>query len=222
MSESSLWNAPVEDWLEWEDKYLDALKARSDDLPSFNKKLQKVKVHLTDKKKCYITTAQLKTIMKFKLRRGKFRPGLQAMIETNPNNTTKRATREAFEHLGYERPNLETVKQTIHLTTKDLKGVGPATASLILSCRNQWIPFMADEAYYAAGLGKPNYTLKEYLKFVEKMWEKSDQLSHERLVPNRMVDLLWAETFMQNPKKLVKKRKRKEKSKKPKKKRKLD
>lgn len=58
----------------------------------------------------------------------------------------------------------------------ELKGVGPATASLLLAVHDpQNIPFFADEAfYYLCGSGREvhlGYTTKEYLALLERaLW----------------------------------------------------
>jgi len=215
-----LWSAPAAQWLTWEEKYVKTLKMRADALPDLQNRLQSITEAIHRKK--FMTTAQLSKIMKFKLLRGKFRPGLQQKVEANPNNTTKKCTKEAFGKVGRDRPTIEDLKETVQIISCDLKGVGPATASLIISLWNPHVPFLADEAYRAAGLGKPRYTLKEYLAFVEKIWEKCDELENADLLPSKMVDYLWAHEFVQNPVKRESKKKRKaSKSKKQKKKRKI-
>ena len=54
-----------------------------------------------------------------------------------------------------------------------MKGIGPATASAILSLYDPIAePFLSDEAYEAIGLGKAEYTVKGWEKFRTAMTER--------------------------------------------------
>jgi len=205
---SHLWSCNRKEWLHWKKKYELNLALRSDDLPPLQTKLQKIKNYSI--KKGFITTAQLGKLMKFQLLRGKWRPGLQGQIVANPNNRTKKCTKEAFIMLGDARPaSLEVVKVAIQLLVSELEGVGPSTASLILSLRNSEVPFLSDAAFEATGMGTSSDDLNEYLKFVEKIWQKCDMLSHDELRPADMVDILWCRNFNDHPQRREsKKRKR--------------
>lgn len=62
-----------------------------------------------------------------------------------------------------------------------LKGIGPATASLLLSvCEPAEVPFFGDEVFVWVMLGgkkgKIGYTAKEYSSFVEKVGEVTGRL----------------------------------------------
>jgi hypothetical protein len=59
-----------------------------------------------------------------------------------------------------------------------LKAVGPATASAILCAASPDVPFMADESLQAvSGMGKPTYTLKQYITYANTLQERARQLS---------------------------------------------
>ena len=80
--------------------------------------------------------------MRFKLARGKFRPSLQGYIDRLTNKECIEATKKGFK--AYRK------KQDIHQALKELcvlRGVGFATASLILSVVFPTCPFLADESY---------------------------------------------------------------------------
>ena len=58
-----------------------------------------------------------------------------------------------------------------------LQGVGPATASAMLTVFTPSLPFMSDEALAAALPGRPEYTVKQYIQLVEALRNKADALS---------------------------------------------
>ena len=59
-----------------------------------------------------------------------------------------------------------------------MQGVGPATASAILTAFDPNFPFMGDEALEVA-LGLPReYTLKKYLDLAMALRQKAQQLSN--------------------------------------------
>lgn len=57
-----------------------------------------------------------------------------------------------------------------------LKGVGPATASLIAAAMDpQLWPFLSDEAVEVFDLGKPEYTTKFYQRFRKAMLDRVER-----------------------------------------------
>jgi len=110
----------------------------------------------------FLTQEELIKLMEWKLTRGKFRPRLTQLVQTNSSETVKEVTSKAFKCLP-------DVKSAINELTK-LKAVGPATASAILCAGSHKVPFMADESIQAIpGFGKIDYTLKFYLQYLEKI-----------------------------------------------------
>ena len=57
------------------------------------------------------------------------------------------------------------------------QGVGPATASAMLTAASPSLPFMSDEALAAALPGRPDYTIKKYLQLVQVLRSKAESLS---------------------------------------------
>ena len=99
----------------------------------------------------HMTLDELSTVMKWKLLRGQFRPRLQKLIDGNKNKEVIECTKNAFKiihnAINKETNNIDDIEQ-LKLSIKELdklKGVGVATASLILSIYTKIIPFMADE-----------------------------------------------------------------------------
>ena len=92
---------------------------------------------------------------------------------------------------------MATVKTALDHLSKNLKGIGPATASYVLAAQvPHWIPAFSDEAFRwvftdehkpgvikgSKGDGwnrKMDYSIKEYIVFMEKVWETSERLIAE-------------------------------------------
>ncbi|VFQ83907.1 unnamed protein product [Cuscuta campestris] len=100
--------------------------------------------------------------MRWKLARGKWRPRLLDFVSSLDDAVVKSASQAAFLSLP------DVSKAVLELTV--LKGVGPATASALLAA---YVPdvtrFMSDEAMEAVIGNSKDYSLKQYLVFVDKL-----------------------------------------------------
>jgi endonuclease III len=76
--------------------------------------------------------------------RGKFRPRLKQLISSNPAEEVKSTTQNAFKEIGDNTTTVSIVKAVKILL--ELKGVGPATATMMLQAASDEVPFMSDEA----------------------------------------------------------------------------
>lgn len=115
-----------------------------------------------------ITHEELSDLMKWKLGRGKFRPRLQQLAESNSPESVVDASKAAFEKLGSGFGALKAALDALCV----LKGIGPATASLILSLFSPDIaPFMSDEAVLAlsSSAAKIDYTANRYLQYANEV-----------------------------------------------------
>lgn len=191
-------------------KYEEALAKKSNKLPDLdnwyrNELHSIIQSRKSSKEGAYITTEELVKLMKWKLtvrhllfenvhlykidctllQRGKFRPRLEQLAGSNPDEIVKNTTQEAFSLLS-DSTSIESAKEGL-LKLNSLKGIGPATSSAILSLFSpESLPFMSDEALkFAAGLvEKPKYTIKEWEWFVGEMrkrtkkenWSGTDEL----------------------------------------------
>ncbi|KHG10511.1 hypothetical protein F383_02625 [Gossypium arboreum] len=118
----------------------------------------------------FITTAELSRLMQWKLTRGKWRPRLLDFVSSLDDSSVQSVSQKAFLSL----PDIS--KAISELTV--LKGVGAATASAVLAAyAPETAPFMSDEAMLAALGSSKDYSLKQYLLFVEKLKSKSKELS---------------------------------------------
>lgn len=57
------------------------------------------------------------------------------------------------------------------------QGLGPATASAILSAASTEVAYMSDEAVQASGGKKGSYTMSEFLKMASALRAKAQQLA---------------------------------------------
>lgn len=74
------------------------------------------------------------------------------------------------------RPSQPPLKPSPANPTHSFQGVGPATASAVLSAADPSVPFMSDEALEAA-LGSRDYTVPQYLRLLEELRSKAEELS---------------------------------------------
>lgn len=135
----------------------------------------------------YITTAELSTLMEWKLARGKWRPRLLSFVSSLDDAVVRDASRKAFAALP------DVSKAVSELTV--LKGVGPATASAVLAAYAPNVaPFMSDEAMVAVLGDSKNYSLKRYVAFVEKIQAKAKELSSssDMITPSDLERALWS------------------------------
>ncbi|KAL4759634.1 uncharacterized protein BDW70DRAFT_161524 [Aspergillus foveolatus] len=140
----------------------------------------------------HLSREELVRLMEWKLKHGVYRPTLLSMIRQNQEKTISDTTASAFSSLpaSVERMDgFEAIGSALLTLTTPLRGVGSATASLILSVAcPEMIPFYSDDVYLwvCAGVypsssssskrskevkpnGEPNvrYNIAEY----RRLWE---------------------------------------------------
>lgn len=114
---------------------------------------------------------------------GTYRPSLSKLVASNNAADVREATKTGF--AVYEADNNDFAKAIT--TLAKLKGIGPATASLLLSCYDPMkVPFFSDELYRylhfeeAKTKGwdrKISYSAKEYKSLFEKTQTLRERLS---------------------------------------------
>lgn len=132
----------------------------------------------------HVSKDELLLLMDWKLAKGKFRPTLPKLIKSNDDENVKIVTVAGFAifldysaELKWKDVTLDDYKKTLRSSLKklcELKGVGPATGSLLLSLLNKITqiapPYFSDEAYMyfirdPLHPGLPiKYTVKEYVE----------------------------------------------------------
>lgn len=113
-----------------------------------------------------LTSAELAKLMMWKLKRGTFRPKLQQLAESNGEQEVKQVTQKAVDLLTSPDLSNTDIISAIKVLS-DLKGVGPATASLLGSVMSEKVPFFSDEAFaHVLPNVKIAYTMKAYEQFL--------------------------------------------------------
>jgi len=123
----------------------------------------------------HITLAQLERLMVWKLRRGVYRPTLMSLIRKNTDEKVQTVSKSALAIVD-KTSSATKVTEACKILTQ-IHGVGPATASLILSVAVPEVaPFMSDEAMDAV-IGLPRaYTLPKFVKFQAAAAKKAEEL----------------------------------------------
>ena len=117
---------------------------------------------------------------------GTYRPTLAKQVAENTVQSVREMSREAFKIYESDKKDIGKALRAL----MKLKGVGPATASLLLSCYDfQNAPFFSDELYrYAHWTGaksqgwdrKIRYTMKEYHSLSDKVRDLQARLAKEK------------------------------------------
>ncbi|OAG07470.1 uncharacterized protein CC84DRAFT_1089392 [Paraphaeosphaeria sporulosa] len=133
-----------------------------------------------------LTKDEVVKLVEWKLKHGTFRPTLLSLVQANPAPSIANTTRTAFSS-SPSSPN--TTAQLKPLTS--LRGIGPATASLLLSVAYPSThPFFSDELYRWLAWDAPSsggsggrgwkrgikYNVKEYAEVVERFGELRGRL----------------------------------------------
>jgi hypothetical protein len=119
----------------------------------------------------YITQEELSNITTWKLMRGKWRPRLQALVNSNDDESVREASAAAFGRVDSD-PGAAVDALC------ELKGVGPATAAAVLAILRSDVPFMSDEllSTVPAMNGELKYTKKVFLTLLEESRKKARDL----------------------------------------------
>jgi hypothetical protein len=125
-------------------------------------------------KDTHLIHEELVQCMKWKLARGKFSPRIKDLVQMNTPRLCITETKKAFRAL-LKKDDLSSAIQALC----NLKGVGPAMASVILTAAdNEQCGFMADECLLAIPeIEGIDYTTKELLNFVERLKSAANRLN---------------------------------------------
>ncbi|KAG7860907.1 hypothetical protein KL939_001474 [Ogataea angusta] len=138
------------------------------------------------KQRMWLEKAELEKLMEWKLSRGKFRPTLPKLIRSNDPDKVREFSEQAFNVIidycdsGHDNDSefIGVVRKSMELVCK-LRGVGPATSTIILSLAGPTLrkttdfglrdtPFFSDEVFEILNQdhGKIKYSTKEYLELL--------------------------------------------------------
>lgn len=144
----------------------------------------------------HIIHDELVTIMKWKLARGKFRPRLKELVTMNSPRVVETESRKAFRAL-FKKDDLGASIQYLC----NLKGIGPATASAIVTAAApERAAFMADECLAAVPeIEGIDYTLQEYLEMLKHIQQAVIRLGGpEEWNPHQIELTLWTYHILLN------------------------
>lgn len=133
----------------------------------------------------FLEKAEVTALVEWKLKHGTYRPNLAKLVAENKSQEVRTTTKSAFK--DYAADNSKFAKSITALSK--LKGIGPATASLLLACYDPAeVPFFSDELFRylhwsdAKSKGwdrKISYTMKEYKDLFEKLQVLRERLEKE-------------------------------------------
>jgi len=181
-------------------KYDEALQAKADSKNSKSEILIKLdrwyqnelpKKIKSRGKEAHLTHEEIVQTIKWKLSRGQFRPRLKDLIQMNTPRVVMQESKKAFRAI-FKKKDLEAAVSAL----SNLKGVGPAMASAVLAAGAPDVaPFMADELLLSMPDSEGiDYTMKEYMKLVEKTNECVARLNAQggNWNPHKVELAVWA------------------------------
>ncbi|KAB5549958.1 hypothetical protein GE09DRAFT_1174693 [Coniochaeta sp. 2T2.1] len=125
-----------------------------------------------EKPKKQMELDHVKTLVQWKLRHGKFRPTLMNLVSSNPPDFVKQTVKDASD--SYTKNS--DAAAALAILTK-LKGIGPATASLLLAVLDpDRVIFFADEAFYWLCCGGKKESIKYNAKEYQALSEEARKL----------------------------------------------
>lgn len=111
---------------------------------------------------------------------------MRKLVESNTDEAVEQCTREAFETYAKDSDQWDKV---VAMLAKGLRGVGPATASLLLNIYDgENVPFFSDEllrwVMFSEGKGngwdrKIKYSMKEYQELYRRVGVLRERLAKE-------------------------------------------
>jgi hypothetical protein len=146
------------------------------------------------RKRGHMTLAEVKAVYAFKMTRGKYRPMLMKYPDEWNAKAIETQTKKAFElcSLMNETSDFRNAKKignvlSCFLKQPGMRGIGTATASLILSIYDSRFPFLSDEALAVVipSYGKDPYTPLNYVNFVSQIQKKRARLLGEKNIHDK-------------------------------------
>ncbi|EUC43064.1 hypothetical protein COCMIDRAFT_101891 [Bipolaris oryzae ATCC 44560] len=95
----------------------------------------------------HLTKPEVEKLVEWKLKHGTFRPALLGLVQSNTSQAVEETTKKAFAAISDDECSQANIIQALKILAS-LKGIGPATSSLLLSVlRPEEIPFFSDELF---------------------------------------------------------------------------
>ncbi|KAG6078196.1 hypothetical protein E4U15_004377 [Claviceps sp. LM218 group G6] len=146
-----------------------------------------------------MTLAQVQDLVEWKIRHGKFRPALMTFVKSNNAQTAQATISSAIKAYRANMPSYLELHQDDHANASQmaldiltkLRGIGTATASLLLSVHDPLrVIFFSDEAYWwlCCG-GRKDVTIRYNAKEYQLLCEKAAALARRLGGETQMVDV---------------------------------
>lgn len=152
----------------------------------------------SERDKPSLSKEEVATLVDWKLSHGKFRPTLRALVQQNSEEDVESTTSDAFASYVASQKKATDAKFALKTLTK-LRGIGPATASLLLSVHDpETAPFFSDELYrwvmFEKGTAKGwdrsiKYDVKEYLDLYERVGSLKQRFREDHGTPLAAVEI---------------------------------
>ncbi|CAL8123344.1 unnamed protein product [Orchesella dallaii] len=141
----------------------------------------------------FIIHDELVQCMKWKLARGKFRPRLKELVTMNSPRVVEQESKKAFRAL-FKKDDLAASIQYLC----NLKGIGPATASAIITAAApDRAAYMADECLAAVPeIEGIDYTLDEYMELLKHIRQAVQRLGTNDFTPHTIELALWTHNVL--------------------------
>jgi len=158
------------------DAYAERLaRLNKDRLADLDARMAVIAEAVTGRAEPHLTSAELVTAVDWKLTRGKFRPRLLGFAQEHADEDVRELSAECFAKA--RRGGAAALSEALTRLCS-LRGIGPATASLLLSLGSPDVPFFSDEAFAAVFPGtKPKYTMPELTSFAKALQAKAKALN---------------------------------------------
>ncbi|KAG5917302.1 hypothetical protein E4U61_002867 [Claviceps capensis] len=146
-----------------------------------------------------MTLVQVQDLVEWKLRHGKFRPALMSLVKSNDARAAQATISSAIKAYRANMPSSLELHQDDHANASQmaldmltkLRGIGPATGSLLLSVHDPLRAiFFSDEAYWwlCCG-GRKDVTIRYSAKEYRLLCEKAAVLARRLGGETQMVDV---------------------------------
>jgi hypothetical protein len=198
--------ADLKVWLSVEEKHQQTLLDRIKDLKDIDQRYRSLGELLSQESKTYITQDELLLVVRWKFLVGKPRQALMKHLHSNTQLSVQEHSTAAIQFARSISPPKNTPKEDFTETRDtikkalealmNLKGVGPATASAVLSLvRPDCFAYMYDEAIESCGL-KRTYNLSTYISVNGHCQNIANKLNgnndnNERWTTSRVARALW-------------------------------
>jgi hypothetical protein len=190
-------------WLSVEEQFDRQILERIKDLKDIDQQYHALGEHLSHESKTHITKEELLICVRWKFLVGKPRQALMKLLHSNTETSVQEYSTTSIKFARSISPTNTPKEDIAEIRDKvkkamealmNLKGVGPATASTVLSLvRPDFFAYMYDEAIESCGL-KRTYNLSTYITVNEHCQNIANNLNgnnDDKWTASRVARALW-------------------------------